>query len=103
MGTRLVDQAGRFIDYRLNILGVRVWENECGLIARRSNTWFPIGQNAKLPIAIPRNMDELKKRLDDEICVTACQFYIESPQSDIVEVLGKRKDFSAALGEAAVA
>src|ERR1017187_720536 len=30
---RVVDRAARLIDYRLNILGIRVWENACQLIA----------------------------------------------------------------------
>ena len=99
MGTRVVDIIERSIDYRLNLLGVRVWETHCQLISRRGSTWFPIGPVQNLPIRLPGKMAELKEMLADEIYVTATQFHIEHSESDIAAVLGKRKDFEAALAE----
>jgi hypothetical protein len=33
---KVADAVARTIDYRLNILGIRVWENSCQLVARSS-------------------------------------------------------------------
>jgi len=46
-------------------------------------------------------MAELKAALSDELFVTATQFHIENSGSDIAAVLGKQKDFEAALAETA--
>jgi len=96
---RVVDKNGRTIDYRLNILGVRVWEHSCQLISKGSEGWTALGPRWDLPVQVPRNDDELKMASADTVRLTAYQYDAERPGSDIVAVLNRSKDFSAALGE----
>lgn len=54
---------------------------------------------------MPQNADELKTAAADTLRLTAYQYNAERPGSDLVDVLGKTKDFESALmdGEDAVA
>lgn len=83
------------IDYTLNLLGIRVWEESCVLIAKSGWEWKPLGPHRPLPIRVPRTPGELKP--GDELGMTAYQFQLECPHSDLVEVLGKQKSFDLAL------
>jgi hypothetical protein len=97
MGMRVVDRVGRVIDYRLNILGIRVWENACQLIARSGGEWSALGPRWDLPVHVPRNADELKDAVADTLRLTAYQYNAERPGSDLVEVLSKARNFESAL------
>lgn len=85
------------IDYRLNILGIRVFADTCQLIAKSSDEWTSLGPDAPLPVQVPLNADELKAAAADTLRLTAYQFHLENPGSDIVDVLSKSKDFAAAM------
>jgi len=101
MAMRVVDRAARLIDYRLNILGIRVWEDTCHLISKSGQEWSPLGPRWDLPVQVPRNDDELKAAAADTLRLTAYQYHRERPGSDLVEVLSKSKSFAAALAGAA--
>jgi hypothetical protein len=94
---KVVNRTERWIGYRINILGVRVWENACQLVAKNGNGWETIGPRWDLPVHVPRNAEELKAAGADTVRLTAYQYDAERPGSDIVEVLAKTKDFESAL------
>jgi len=98
---RVVDRAARLIDYRLNILGIRVWEDACQLISRSAQEWSALGPRWDLPVHVPRNADELKAAAADTLRLTAYQYNSERPGSDLAEVLSKTKNFDSALMDAA--
>ena len=97
MAERVASPNGRFIDYRLNILGIRVWEDFCQLIARSGAEWSTIGTQRDLPVDVPQNPEELKAAAAEPLRLTAYQYCAESPGSDLVGMLNKTGDFSAAL------
>ena len=94
---KIADAASGTLDYRLNILGVRVWEQSCQLIAKSAQGWETLGPRWNLPVQVPRDAAELKAAGADTLRLTAYQYHVERTGSDIVEVLGKTKDFAAAL------
>jgi|SRR5579871_2255700 len=98
---RVANASEGFIDYRLNILGIRVWRNRCQLIAENGKGWIPLGPRWDLPIQVPRNAEELKAVGLDALRLTAYQYGLQVPGSDLVEVLGGKKDFASAVTEAA--
>lgn len=89
------------IDYRLNILGIRVWERSCQLIAKSGEEWTTLGPRWDLPVYVPVDAKELKRAALDTLRMTAYQYNVERPGSDLVAVLSRGKDFSAALMDAA--
>lgn len=91
------------LDYRLNILGVRVTAQSCQLIAKTSDEWGPIGQRLDLPVHVPRNAEDVKEAADSPLKLTAYQFNTENPGSDIAEVLDQSKNFEAAMATALAA
>jgi hypothetical protein len=98
--TKVVDAKGRKIDYYLNIIGIRVWEHSCRLIAknpRAKNGWTVIGAPRELPLSVPRNVEGLKETDRGPLVMTAFQYRAEFPDSDLPEVLGRRKKFEEAL------
>jgi hypothetical protein len=99
MRRRLVDPEGNCIDYRLSLLGVRVTAHYCQLIARSAATgrWEPLGPTWPLPIEVPADSASLKAALNNALFLTAWQYDLEFPGSDIREVLSQRKDFWVAL------
>lgn len=101
MAMRVVDRAARQIDYRLNILGIRVWENACQLISRSGLEWGTMGPPRDLPVHVPQNAAELQAAAADTVRLTAYQYNAERPGSDLVEVLRKSKDFAWALMDGA--
>jgi hypothetical protein len=50
---RAADQGGKHVDYCLNILGIRVRDKNCCLIAKLGNAWSPLGPISNLPVSIP--------------------------------------------------
>ena len=101
---RVVDRAARLIDYRLNILGIRVWEDACQLIAMSGGGgWSPLGPRWDLPVHVSQNVEELKTASVDTLRLTAYQYNAERPGSDLTDVLGKSKDFESALMNATAA
>lgn len=98
MATRTVDARSRTIDYRLNILGIRVWGDACQLISKTGGQWVPIGTREMLPVRLVRSANELTETWADALRVTAYQFEREFPGSDLIDVLLQKKDFSLAFG-----
>lgn len=85
------------IEYRLNILGIRVTERDGQLIAKSSDEWSPIGQRLQLPLPVPRTSEDLKEAADSPLKLTAYQFNAENPDTDIIEVLEQTKDLKTAI------
>lgn len=98
--TKVIDAKGRKIDYQLNIIGIRVWEHSCRLIAKNprvKNGWTVIGAPRELPIVVPKTVDALKEAGSGPLVVTAFQYIAEYPDSDLAQVLNRRKTFEDAL------
>lgn len=92
---RVTNRTERYISYRLNILGIRVWEDRCHLVARdRTGHWQPLGSAKRLPIALPHSPEDIG---GDTLLLTAYQYDLEQPGSDLRAVLSKKKDFQQAL------
>lgn len=85
------------IEYRLHILGIRVWADTCQLIDKDGDSWRTIGVPRKLPISIPQTASELKKVEGDPLCLTAAQYCDAHQTSDLAEMLSQRKEFSAKM------
>lgn len=96
---KIVQPAASTIDYRLNILGIRVWKNACQLIAKSGADWSTVGAQRELPVHVPRNSEELRSASSDTVRLTAYQISVEQPGSDIAAVLDGSKAFAAALHE----
>jgi hypothetical protein len=88
---------GAVLDFRLNLLGIRVWEGHCCLISRRSDDWQPIGKPYELPVRIPRAYELGYGWLDDELHITAYQFHQEYPEAHLDAILAGRTDFRRIL------
>lgn len=99
---RYIDPAGGFIDYYLNLLGVRVTANDCQLIARNTadGQWEPMRPKRALPIDIPADTKSLEAASTDPLRLTAWQYDVECPGSDIREVLSRLREFRIAVGKA---
>ena len=93
---RVVDEELRCIDYRLNLLGIRVAQSECRLIARGDGHWEPIGPLWPLPIEFPSGPESLKTASTDTVRLTAWQYDRENPGSDLRLVLAQTKEFEEA-------
>jgi hypothetical protein len=104
--TKVVNHDSSSIDYRLNILGIRIHEDSCSLIARSEQGWIPIGAPRDLPLKIPATADELSREGQDPLTLTAYQYRNEYPDEDFAEVLSRRKSISDILaappGEGAI-
>ena len=99
---RYVDPTGGFIDYRLSLLGIRATAHDCQLIARNTvgGEWEPMGPKRALPIEVPADAASLESASSDPLRLTAWQYDVERPGSDIREVLSRRREFRAAVGKA---
>ena len=94
---RIANVEGGFIDYRLNLLGIRIFEHWCQLIARSGGEWSGIGPRWDLPITIPGSPEELKIAAPDTLRLTAYQYDMERPGSDLSLVMALKKDFQSAV------
>ena len=93
---RVVDASG-YIDYRLNLLGLRVTQTECQLIARGDGHWEPMGPKWTLPVEFPSGPETVKTASTDTVRLTAWQYDREYPASDLRRVLAQTTTFEAAL------
>lgn len=94
VAVRIASPSERFIDYRLNILGIRVWGDSCQLIAKSAAEWSTIGPRWDLPMHVPKNAEELKAAAAEPLRLTAYQYCEETPESGLAEVLDQTRDFS---------
>ena len=99
MSMRSADPEAGTIDYRLNILGIRVSEHGCQLVAKGGDGewWNTIGPCRDLPVHIPETPEELEAAVLDTLRLMAYQYNAECPGSDLAAVLSKRLVFAAAL------
>lgn len=94
---RVPNREARCIGYRLNILGVRVWKDRCCLVAKnRHGEWEPFGPPRALPLMIPTDPTLIGS---DSLLLTAHQYHLERPGSDLLPLLAQTKDFDVALSE----
>ena len=96
---RVLNTPGGHVDYRLRILGIRVWRGHAQLIARDGELWEPLGFKYSLPIQIPATADELKAAATDTLRLTAWQYDQEHSGSDIRDVLSQKSDFLSASAD----
>jgi len=88
---------GGAIDYRLNLLGIRISRGECQLIAKGGGDWEAIGPKRPLPINIPANSQELHTAASDALRMTAWQYDQQFPDSRLRAVLLQEITFEAAI------
>jgi hypothetical protein len=100
MSVKVVHRSERWIGYRLNILGIRVSEIGCQLVAKSGERWVTLGPRHDLPLHVPQNTEELKAAAADTLRLTAYQYMNEHKESDLADLLAQRKDFEAAMQQA---
>lgn len=94
---RVVNKLERYVSYRLNILGIRVWEDRCHLVARnRDGEWMQLGRAHSLPVRLPQDPAEIDA---DPLLLTAYQYDLERPGSDLRDVLSQTRAFDDALND----
>ena len=95
---KIVNREARTIDYRMNLLGIRVSKDAAQLIAKwRGDEWTTISQQRELPIRFPLTPSDLKDVAGDTLRLTAYQYDAERPGSDLRVVLALEKEFEAAV------
>src|SRR5690242_972687 len=94
---KLVNRKERWIGYRLNIIGIRVWENECQLVSISRGQWNMLGPRWDLPVHVPETPEELKAAVADTLRLTAYQYMNENKRSDLADLLARRKEFETAF------
>ena len=101
MSPKIKNHDGRTIEYHLHQLGIRVSHDACQLISKKNaNDWVPIGPPQSLPIVVPCDHSELAAmQFVDALIMTAYQYHIQQPGSDIVDVLSKKKSFAEAFAD----
>ncbi len=94
---RFADKKLNHIDYCLELLGIRVWEKSCQLIAKGRGERGSLGPRWDLPAEVQRDPKGLKTDGSETLRFTAWQCTEKHPGTDIAEVLSQRKEFSLAL------
>lgn len=95
MDGKAPDPHRKHIDYHLNQLGIRVFENTCQLISRTYAGWTPIGAPLPLPLDVPAEAAGLKE--GNILQETAFHIMQREPESDLRALLQRELDFTAAL------
>lgn len=90
---RVVNREERHISYTLNILGLRVFEDVCELIARRGDEWVSIGSAKQLPLDLSTEAG----LESDPLLLTVSQYSAAFPGSDLVAILQGERQFEQAL------
>jgi hypothetical protein len=90
---RVVNRKRRYISYTLNILGLRVFEGMCELIARNGDEWVSIGSAKKLPL----DFSTENGQESDPFLLTVSQYSQAFPGSDLIPVLQGERKFEQAL------
>jgi len=78
------------VDYRMNLLGIRVSNGAAQLIAKDRGGWTTLGPVHYLPLQVPSNTVELKAASNDTLLLTAYQYHAEHPDSDLRAVLAQQ-------------
>jgi hypothetical protein len=94
---KVVNERAGTIDYRLNLLGIRVRKDSAQLVAKwHGDDWVTIGPLRGLPVRIPLTPRELESAASDPLRLTAYQYQAEHPEKDLQQVLSMEKEFEAA-------
>ena len=96
---KATNQKEGYVDYRLHLLGIGIWQQWCQLIARGDGTWVGLGPKRPLPLEIPRNEAGVKAAGQDSLLLTAWQYEQENAGTDLREVLAQRTNFEDLLAE----
>lgn len=91
---RIINKQKGYIAYTLNILGIRIYEATCQLIARQGTSWVAIGADRHLPVEIPETIDTMAA---DPLLLTVFQLRAAFPDSDLVDLLTGRRRLADAL------
>src|SRR5205807_4301028 len=78
------------VDYRMNLLGIRVSNGTAQLIAKDRGDWTTLGPVHYLPLQVPSSALELRAASNDTLLLTAYQYQTEHPDSDLREVLAQQ-------------
>jgi hypothetical protein len=97
---KVVNREEKWIGFRLNILGIRVWDDGCQLVAKNGDQWVTLGPRRNLPVEVPRTPEELKEAAADTLRLTAYQYVCEHKKTDFAELLAKRKTLDSAMMDA---
>jgi hypothetical protein len=89
---RVVKAQDGYVDYRLHILGIRVWRGCAQLIAKDGESWDPFGFRHPLPIKVPASTEELPVAAGDTLRLTGWLYDQENPGSDIRDMLLQQKN-----------
>jgi hypothetical protein len=100
---KVVNREERWIGFRLHILGIRVWEDACQLVAKNGDQWVTLGPPRELPVKVPSTAEELKEAAADPLRLTAYQYVCENEGTDLPELLAKNKKFDSAMPNAGAA
>ena len=95
----VINKEEKWIGFRLNRLGIRVWTDKCQLVAFTGKEWITIGSSRNLPLRVPNNAEELISVADDPLLLTAYQYMAQYSGSDLAGLLSKEKDFDTALSD----
>ena len=94
---RVLDKTSKCVSYRLNLLGIAIWNDRCQLLARNERgDWKPLGAPRTLPIQLPDQVDSLQF---DALLLTAYQYDQQNPGSDLRELFAQTKSVEQALRE----
>ena len=88
---RVINQEKRCVSYMLNILGLRVFEGRCELIAKHGDQWVAIGNARELPL------DEHADRHSDPLLLTVSQYDVTFPDTDLLPLLQGKRSIEQAL------
>ena len=91
---RAVNKRERYIAYTLNILGLRVFQRNCELIAKQNGEWVSIGSPAELPIQVSVRPGGAES---DPLLLTIQQYHSKYPGTDLLDVVEGRRSFEVAL------
>jgi hypothetical protein len=94
---KVVNRRERWIGFRLNILGIRVWEDSCQLVAVNQGHWVTLGPRWNLPVHVPETTEELKAAVFDTLRLTAYQYVNQNPGTDLADLLSCRKGLETAM------
>ena len=94
---RIIDKQEGWIGHRLNLLGIRVYRDRCQLVAKTGDKWMTLGPSRSLPVAVPRNAEELASAASDPLLITAYQYMGECPDSDLAYLLAQTKNVDDVL------
>ena len=92
---RSVNKQKAYIAYTLNILGIRVFNGWCQLIARHGEEWVEIGVRRMLPIDLSEGVHGTSS---DPVVLTILQYHSACPHDGLMDLVQGKKSFSEALG-----